>query len=150
MYVPLTCSRNPTNPAVSFRHAGRFALQSQQAHRASTVPMKSLAALIDQPAFPTSSQPGMLTNQATITQTSELNPLLFVYSQAAATRALNNHTDLASVLDLMQRVTPRLRAPIVLFTYYNPIMKRGVEKFVQDAKAAGAAGERSSFFLTFF
>lgn len=50
----------------------------------------------------------------------------------------------------MQRVTPRLRAPIVLFTYYNPIMKRGVEKFVQDAKAAGAAGERSSlikFFL---
>ncbi|GAQ91015.1 tryptophan synthase alpha chain [Klebsormidium nitens] len=60
--------------------------------------------------------------------------------QAAATRALNQHTDLASVLDLMHRVTPNLRAPIVLFTYYNPIMKRGVEKFVKDAKAAGAAG----------
>lgn len=76
--------------------------------------------------------------------------MVFPFFQAAATRALNKHTDLASVLDLMHRVTPNLRAPIVLFTYYNPIMKRGVEKFVKDAKAAGAAGAAFDPHPTFF
>ncbi|CAI5980545.1 unnamed protein product [Closterium sp. NIES-65] len=38
------------------------------------------------------------------------------------------------------QVTPSLSAPIVLFTYYNPIMKRGVDKFMGEIKAAGAAG----------
>ncbi|CAI7844828.1 unnamed protein product, partial [Closterium sp. NIES-53] len=60
--------------------------------------------------------------------------------QASATRALANHTDLQSVIDLLKRVTPSLSAPIVLFTYYNPIMKRGVNKFMGEIKAAGAAG----------
>ncbi|CAI5476966.1 unnamed protein product [Closterium sp. Yama58-4] len=60
--------------------------------------------------------------------------------QASATRALASRTDLQSVIDLLKRVTPSLPAPIVLFTYYNPIMKRGVNKFMAEIKAAGAAG----------
>lgn len=47
---------------------------------------------------------------------------------------------IVQVINLVSRVTPRISTPIVLFTYYNPIMRRGAEKFCQDIKAAGAAG----------
>ncbi len=60
--------------------------------------------------------------------------------QAAATRALAQGTRLDDVLALVQQVSPELTAPIVLFTYYNPILNRGIEQFIQDVKAAGAAG----------
>jgi tryptophan synthase alpha chain len=33
-----------------------------------------------------------------------------------------------------------LRSPIVLFTYYNPILHRGIDKFLQEIAAAGVAG----------
>jgi len=60
--------------------------------------------------------------------------------QAAATRALAHGTRLDDVLALVKQVSPELTAPIVLFTYYNPILNRGIEQFIQDVKAAGAAG----------
>eukprot|EP00249_Psilotum_nudum_P009606 c22038_g1_i2 orf=612-1634(-) len=60
--------------------------------------------------------------------------------QAAATRALQNGTNLESVLEMLSGVSPNLKAPVVLFTYYNPILRRGVENFLQAIKAAGVAG----------
>jgi len=60
--------------------------------------------------------------------------------QAAATRALANGVTLDRVLDLVREVSPEIQAPIVLFTYYNPILHRGVETFVQQVAAAGAKG----------
>jgi tryptophan synthase alpha chain len=60
--------------------------------------------------------------------------------QAAATRALEQGTKLDDVLALLKTVTPTLQAPIILFTYYNPILNRGVEQFFQDIAAAGAKG----------
>jgi hypothetical protein len=45
------------------------------------------------------------------------------------------------VLDVVREATASISAPIVLFTYYNPIMARGLDKFCQQAKDAGAAGE---------
>lgn len=60
--------------------------------------------------------------------------------QAAATRALTHGTRLDSVLEMLAAVSPSLKAPIVLFTYYNPILNRGVEQFFQDIAAAGAKG----------
>ena len=44
------------------------------------------------------------------------------------------------VLAVVERVSPRIRAQLVMFTYYNPIMRRGAERFCQQAKAAGASG----------
>ena len=44
------------------------------------------------------------------------------------------------VIDLVARVTPDVSAPIVLFTYYNPIYQRGFEPFVKKIAAAGAKG----------
>ena len=60
--------------------------------------------------------------------------------QAAATRALAKGTTLDKVLDLVKTVSPELRSPIILFTYYNPILNMGVEKFLQRIYDAGARG----------
>ncbi|KAF3885476.1 MULTISPECIES: tryptophan synthase subunit alpha [Nostocales] len=60
--------------------------------------------------------------------------------QAAATRALQQSITLDKVLEMLQNVTSSLQAPIILFTYYNPILNRGIEKFFKDIAAAGVAG----------
>ncbi|MDZ8086795.1 MAG: tryptophan synthase subunit alpha [Nostoc sp. DedQUE12b] len=60
--------------------------------------------------------------------------------QAAATRALQRGTKLEQVLEMLQGITPKLRSPIVLFIYYNSILHRGIEKFLQQIAAAGVAG----------
>jgi Tryptophan synthase alpha chain len=60
--------------------------------------------------------------------------------QGAADRALNRGTSLSGVLDMLASVSGDLSAPVVLFTYFNPIMARGLERFCRDMKAAGASG----------
>ncbi len=60
--------------------------------------------------------------------------------QAAATRALQRGTNLDQVLEMLQATTPKLRSPIILFAYYNPILYRGIDKFLQQIAAAGVAG----------
>ncbi|PSB35657.1 tryptophan synthase subunit alpha [Stenomitos frigidus] len=60
--------------------------------------------------------------------------------QAAATRALQKGTRLDQVLEVVRSVSPTLQAPIILFTYYNPILNRGVEPYLQQIAAAGVRG----------
>lgn len=60
--------------------------------------------------------------------------------QAAATRALKRGTRLDDVLKMLAEVTPNLKAPIILFTYYNPILHRGLETFCQQIAQAGVKG----------
>ncbi len=60
--------------------------------------------------------------------------------QAAATRALQRGTRLQSVLEMLGEVSPRLKAPVILFTYYNPILYRGIERFLEEIAQAGVAG----------
>lgn len=60
--------------------------------------------------------------------------------QAAATRALKRGVRLDDVLAIAQEVTPDLKAPIILFMYYNPILNRGIEVFLKQIAAAGIAG----------
>jgi len=60
--------------------------------------------------------------------------------QAAATRALQQGTTLDRVLEVVRQVTPHISAPIVLFTYYNPIMARGLDKFCNQVRDAGGSG----------
>jgi tryptophan synthase alpha chain len=60
--------------------------------------------------------------------------------QAAATRALKQGVRLEQVLEVVRRVSPSIRSPIVLFTYYNPILNRGIESFLQEVVAAGVKG----------
>lgn len=60
--------------------------------------------------------------------------------QASATRALKQGTRLASVLEMAQSVTRSLRSPLILFTYYNPILNLGIKTFLQQLVMAGISG----------
>lgn len=60
--------------------------------------------------------------------------------QRAAQRALARGTSLAKVFSLLERFQPNELAPIVLFSYYNPILQFGIERFAHVAMASGIAG----------
>jgi tryptophan synthase alpha chain len=60
--------------------------------------------------------------------------------QAAASRALAAGTTPAAVLSLLGSLRGRLAIPVVLFTYSNPLLNRGMEAFCDAAASAGAAG----------
>ena len=60
--------------------------------------------------------------------------------QAAATRALQQGVILDQVIDVVREVSPTITAPIVMFTYFNPIMARGLDTFCAQISAAGASG----------
>ena len=60
--------------------------------------------------------------------------------QRATERALASGTTLAGVLDMVRRLRADLRAPIVLFSYANPILRLGAERFADQARDAGVDG----------
>ena len=60
--------------------------------------------------------------------------------QAASTRSLSRGTKLKDVLAIVKQVSPEIQAPIILFTYYNPILNRGIEAFLQTIADAGVKG----------
>jgi tryptophan synthase alpha chain len=60
--------------------------------------------------------------------------------QRASERALKAGTTLAGVLDLVRRIRQSSQVPLVLFSYYNPILQMGLEKFANAAVSAGADG----------
>ena len=60
--------------------------------------------------------------------------------QRASERALLAGMTLSGVLDLIADVRAELLAPIVVFTYANPVVRMGVETFATRAAAAGVDG----------
>ena len=60
--------------------------------------------------------------------------------QRASERALQSGTTLAGVLDLAKRLRARAEVPLVLFSYFNPLLQMGLEKFAKAANAAGIDG----------
>lgn len=61
--------------------------------------------------------------------------------QFAAQRALQGGQTLQKTLDMVARFRETdSTTPIVLMGYYNPIYARGVERFLQDARAVGVDG----------
>ncbi|CAN0898257.1 Tryptophan synthase alpha chain [Linum grandiflorum] len=74
--------------------------------------------------------------------------------QAAATRSLARGTNFDSIISMLKKVrlpsflealcyvtvVPEISAPIALFTYYNPILKRGIGKFMSTVKDTGIHG----------
>jgi tryptophan synthase alpha chain len=60
--------------------------------------------------------------------------------QRASERALKAGTTLAGVLNLVHRIRESSQVPLVLFSYYNPILQMGLEKFASAAAEAGADG----------
>ena len=60
--------------------------------------------------------------------------------QRASERALRAGTTLAGVIGLVRRLRKRTDVPLVLFSYYNPLLQMGIEKFAAEAAEAGADG----------
>jgi tryptophan synthase alpha chain len=60
--------------------------------------------------------------------------------QRATERALASGTTLAGVLDLIGRTRAGLRMPVVVFSYANPILRMGAERFADRAREAGVDG----------
>ncbi len=60
--------------------------------------------------------------------------------QRASERALQGGTTLRKVMQALPGWRKRVRVPLVLFSYYNPILQYGLENFARDASEAGADG----------
>ena len=60
--------------------------------------------------------------------------------QRASERALASGATLRGVLGMIRDTRERVAAPVVLFTYANPVMRMGETRFVEEAKAAGVDG----------
>jgi len=60
--------------------------------------------------------------------------------QRAGERALKAGTTLRRVLEIAREVRARSEAPLLLFTYLNPVLRYGLERLAEDAAAAGIDG----------
>jgi tryptophan synthase alpha chain len=60
--------------------------------------------------------------------------------QLASQRAIAGGMTLEKTLAMIRELRAEVETPIVVFSYYNPIFAYGPERFVADAKAAGADG----------
>jgi tryptophan synthase alpha chain len=60
--------------------------------------------------------------------------------QRACERALAAGTTLPAVLELVRDVRPAVRAPIVIFSYVNPVLRLGAARFAAQAADAGVDG----------
>ena len=60
--------------------------------------------------------------------------------QRATERALAAGVTLSQVLGMVKSLRSTISAPVVIFSYANPILRMGLDQFVSDAKASGVDG----------
>ncbi|XP_044385841.1 tryptophan synthase alpha chain-like [Triticum aestivum] len=60
--------------------------------------------------------------------------------QASAARALSAGVTTDAVMAMLKEVTPELSCPVVIFSYFNPIARRGTGRFTAAAREAGVRG----------
>lgn len=60
--------------------------------------------------------------------------------QRSSLRALTHDVSLKTVMDMILEIRTFNDIPIIIFSYYNPILAYGIKKFQPDALAAGADG----------
>jgi tryptophan synthase alpha chain len=60
--------------------------------------------------------------------------------QRASERALRHGFGLKEVIETAAKARKLIELPIVLFSYYNPLLQFGIERLAQDAKRAGIDG----------
>lgn len=60
--------------------------------------------------------------------------------QEATQVALNNGFKLPQAIEAVREITSRVSAPVLLMTYFNPVIQYGVDKFASDLADAGGAG----------
>ncbi|MEP6698349.1 MAG: tryptophan synthase subunit alpha [Verrucomicrobiota bacterium] len=103
--------------------------------------------------FVVAGDPDMTTTAALLPALSKLQPVVIEVGvpfsdpiadgpviQRAAERSLRNGTNLQSIFKMLARTHRADRAPVVLFSYYNPVLQFGIEKFARAAEDCGVAG----------
>ena len=60
--------------------------------------------------------------------------------QRASERALRHGLGVGDILGVVASVRRRIEKPIVLFSYFNPLMQFGLKRLAEEAKAAGLDG----------
>lgn len=60
--------------------------------------------------------------------------------QRSSARALKSGANMAHILAMTRKLRERTDVPIILFSYYNPILAYGTDRFYADALTAGADG----------
>ena len=60
--------------------------------------------------------------------------------QAAASRALQAGTTPAKVMQMLSTLPDDFDLPLILFTYSNPLLNLGMQRFCEQAAGAGASG----------
>jgi len=60
--------------------------------------------------------------------------------QRASERALTSGATLRRILEKLPRWRESVKVPMILFSYYNPVLQYGLEDFARDAARAGADG----------
>lgn len=60
--------------------------------------------------------------------------------QRSSERALRNNVGVEQILETVSRARQRTDVPIVLFSYYNPLLQFGVERLATEAARAGVDG----------
>jgi len=63
-----------------------------------------------------------------------------VVIQKATNASLESGFRLSQLFDIIRAVTAKVSTPILVMTYWNPVIQYGVDRFARDLKAAGGAG----------
>ena len=60
--------------------------------------------------------------------------------QEATQKALENGFKLNQTFDAIRSITSQVEAPVLVMTYWNPVLQFGVDEFASNLKDSGAAG----------
>jgi tryptophan synthase alpha chain len=60
--------------------------------------------------------------------------------QEATEVALQNGFKLSRVFELVRAIAERVETPVLVMTYWNPVLQYGVNRFAEDLKASGGVG----------
>jgi len=60
--------------------------------------------------------------------------------QRASERALKNNFGVGEILDVVARAREQIDVPVILFSYYNPLLQFGLRRLAAAAKDAGVDG----------
>lgn len=60
--------------------------------------------------------------------------------QASSARAISTGATPSGILDLIRKLSQQSSIPIVVLSYYNPILSMGLERFLEQAQKSGVDG----------
>ena len=60
--------------------------------------------------------------------------------QKSSQVALDQGVNIDQVISLLDKVQYQIKAPIVIFTYYNPILVKGIDQFIEEIAMKGVKG----------